>query len=123
MADNPGRVVTKFQFSSLSSKAWFQTINPATLISGFRKVGVCPFDSTAIKPYTDTCDHDVSDVTPSTSSSGLSHHIDDCTPCLGGAENAEGGMQSPRHNYLDADVELFQRRFDNGYNIYDDPRR
>jgi len=41
--------------------------------------------------------------------------------CPGGAENAEGGMQSPRHNYFDADVELFQRRFNNGYNVYDDP--
>jgi len=48
MADITGRVVTKFQFSSLFSKARFQIINLATVISGFCKVGVCPFDSTAI---------------------------------------------------------------------------
>jgi len=75
---------------------------------------VCPFDSTAIKPYTDTCDHGLSNVIPSTSSSDPSHHNDDCTPCLGGVENAEGGIQSPWYNYLDVDVELFQ-------SIYDDP--
>ena len=51
MAENPGKVVTKFQFSSLFSKAWYLTIRPDIIVSGFRKVGVCPFDSLAVKPY------------------------------------------------------------------------
>ena len=49
--DNPGRAVTKFQFSSLFNKAWFLAIQPSTIVSGFRKVGVYPFDPAAIKPY------------------------------------------------------------------------
>ena len=40
-----GRVVTKYQFSSLFSKAWYKAIKPETLVSGFRKVGICPFQS------------------------------------------------------------------------------
>ena len=49
--DHPGRAVTKFQFSSLFSKAWFLSIQPSTIMSGYRKVGVYPFNLTAIKPY------------------------------------------------------------------------
>ena len=49
ISDNPGRVVTKFQFSSLFNAACFQTIIPTTIISGFQKVGVCPFNAGAIK--------------------------------------------------------------------------
>ena len=37
MVENPGKVVTKFQFSSLLNKAWFQSIKPETIKSGFRK--------------------------------------------------------------------------------------
>ena len=48
MQENPGRVVTKYQFSSLFSKAWYKAIRPENLISGFRRVGVCPFNSEAI---------------------------------------------------------------------------
>ena len=51
MTNNPGKVVTKFQFCSLLNKAWFKAINPATIILGFRKVGVCPFN--VIQPYSD----------------------------------------------------------------------
>ena len=50
MADNPGKVVTRFQFSSLFNKARILSIQPHTIVSGFRKVGVYPFNSTAIKP-------------------------------------------------------------------------
>ena len=78
MSDNPGRAVTKFQFSALFSQAWFQTINPATIISGFRKVGVCPFNATAIKLYTDV--GDASDEIPSSSSGRSFHHDDNGIP-------------------------------------------
>ena len=53
MTSNPGKVVTKFQFCSLLHEAWFKAINPATIIAGFRKVGVCPFNPSAIQPYSD----------------------------------------------------------------------
>ena len=48
MQDNPGRVVTKYQFSSLFSTAWYKAVKPETIVNGFRKVGVCPFDASAI---------------------------------------------------------------------------
>ena len=51
MTSNPGKVVTKFQFCSLLNEAWFNAINPGTIISTFRKVNVCPFNALAIQPY------------------------------------------------------------------------
>ena len=52
MQQNPGRVVTKFDFSELLSKAWSRTMTPANIINGFRKCGVYPFDPAAVKPST-----------------------------------------------------------------------
>lgn len=46
MAENPGKVVTKFSFSSLFSQAWYKAIKPETIVAGFQKAGVCPFDNT-----------------------------------------------------------------------------
>ena len=45
---NPGRVITKYQFSSLLSESWMKTMVPSTTISGFRKCGVFPFDPKAV---------------------------------------------------------------------------
>ena len=39
MSDKPGRVMMKFNF------LLFKTINSETIISGFHKVGVCPFNA------------------------------------------------------------------------------
>ena len=35
----------EIQFSLFFNQAWFKTINPETTISGFHKVGVCPFNA------------------------------------------------------------------------------
>ena len=42
--DNPEQTVTKYQFSTLFAKACYKAIKPKTLVSGFRKAGVCPFN-------------------------------------------------------------------------------
>ena len=52
ISENPGKVVTKFTFSSLFNEAWFQPIQPKTIMLGFRKAGIYPFDPTAIEPLT-----------------------------------------------------------------------
>jgi len=114
ISDNPSRIETKFQFTSLFNAAWFQTINPTTTISGFRKVGVCPLNAGAIKPYKDI--DIVPDENPSSSTSTGGPSRDDYTSVPTGMDkDVEGVEQSQQY-----DVELFQKRFDNGYDIYDD---
>ena len=55
---HPGRVITKYQFSKLFSKAWLSTIVPGNIISGFKHCGVYPFNPRAVLDH-DPC-NDVS---------------------------------------------------------------
>ena len=41
---SPGKVITKFNFSELFSKAWLKTCIPTTICSGFKKAGIVPFN-------------------------------------------------------------------------------
>ena len=49
-----GKVITKYQFSSLFSEAWLKTMIPANIISGFRTCGVYPFNPKAVLDH-DPC--------------------------------------------------------------------
>lgn len=48
MQCNPGKVVTKHQFSELLNKAWSKTVTPLTICAGFRNSEVFPFNPEAI---------------------------------------------------------------------------
>ena len=134
--ENPGQVITKYQFSSLFSAAWYKTIKPETLVSGFRKVGVCPFNAEAIK---------ASD--PSSSLVTSDHHdnenlsdqeIDNNDEEVALLETAS--LPSPEVNpsspsvltiednptFSPEQLQLFQTRYDNGYvkhSLYSTPPR
>ena len=49
MEDNPGEIVTKRNFSSLFSKAWYRAMTPKTVSVSFSATGVCPFNREAIQ--------------------------------------------------------------------------
>uniref|UniRef100_A0A1X7TTT4 DDE-1 domain-containing protein n=1 Tax=Amphimedon queenslandica TaxID=400682 RepID=A0A1X7TTT4_AMPQE len=40
LQSNPGKVISKYQFSSLLSKAWFKSLNPTNIINGFKYSGI-----------------------------------------------------------------------------------
>ena len=46
---NPGKVVTRYEFSRLLSKAWFESMTQQNVISSFRCTGICPFNRDAIQ--------------------------------------------------------------------------
>ena len=48
LQQNPGRLITRFQFSTLFSQAWSAAVSPANVIAGFRTCGVYPFNPSAI---------------------------------------------------------------------------
>jgi hypothetical protein len=43
--NNPGMAVTQFQVSTLFWEAFLRASTPSTAVNGFRKCGICPFDS------------------------------------------------------------------------------
>ena len=49
MQKNPGKGITKYQFSGLLKEAWMETIRPSNICAGFKKCGIFPFDPKAIE--------------------------------------------------------------------------
>ena len=41
---SPGKVITKYNFSTQFAKAWLKTTSPESICSGFRKCGIIPFN-------------------------------------------------------------------------------
>ena len=54
---NPGKVVSRLDFSKLFSKAWFKAMTMSNVIAGFRVTGICPFDRSATMPTDSTPNH------------------------------------------------------------------
>ena len=106
--DDPGRAVTKFQFSSLFNKAWFLAIQPSTIVFGFRKVGVYPFDPAAIKPYETS-----KAPTVKTPSESLPNESEESRIESGHGPSATAPLSEEQ-------IILFERRYENGYAIYED---
>ena len=77
LQQNPGRVITRFQFSTLFSQAWSAAVSPTNTIAGFRKCGVYPFNPSAIcvsacnSDYEDGTGSSVPTSVPSSSSNDL----------------------------------------------------
>ena len=117
MSENQGKVVTKFQFSSLLHEAWFQSVQLETIRSGFRKVGIYPFDAKAIKPFTSSSvtasneEHSSSDTATQETGDKLNESI-----CSSSGISREDSNIS----FTEDQVSLFQQRYDNGYNLYHD---
>ena len=104
LQENPGRVVTKFDFSELFSKAWSRTMTPSNITNGFRKCGVYPFDPEAVKP--------------STISSGLpDEESSDEDPEEDGENNGE---EQEEAMFTAEEEALFKQRFEEGFDIFDE---
>ena len=93
LSENPGASITKLNFSSLFSRAWYKAIKPENIINGFCKTGVCPFNEKAIE---------VNEL-PSFDADSMS-----CDPPL----NKESETV-----FTDEQIKLYEQRYENGYNV------
>lgn len=50
LSSNPGKVVTRYQFSSLFSSAWSEAMTMSNIRSGFRVCGIYPFNRDVLVP-------------------------------------------------------------------------
>ena len=48
LTENPGKVVTRYQFSRLFSEAWYESMTMSNIITGFRVTGVYPITGKTI---------------------------------------------------------------------------
>ena len=92
---NPGRVITKYDFSPLLCKAWGNAMVPNNIISGFRRSGIFPFNPNAL---------DYGANSSSNANVGCSS-----------ASNTSVKVEE----FTSEQIERFERRFVNNYDIPD----
>ena len=118
MQENPGRVVTKYRFSKLFAQAWYKAASPGNLIAGFRKAGIYPYNPEAIQ---------LSPTNPSDEDQSLTTNMSDKNqPLTTNPSNenhpftTDGDYAPQNERFTFEQIEHFERRFENGYDIYAD---
>ena len=104
LSENLGHVVTKFQFSSLFSKAWYLAIKPQTIMNGFRKTGISPLDRNALT---------TTDSLSSSSDTGDQSNETMDTEAMDTDISPAGTTDT----FTDKQIALFQKRYENGYDL------
>ena len=116
---HPGKAISKFNFNKLFSQAWLKSLIPANLIAGFKTCGIYPFDRNAVKavPIFDTSDNDkASEKTLETET--LSNESTEDSRIT----NTVVGFDAESDEIFSTEqIQLFTRRFDEGYNLSIDP--
>ena len=91
---HPGKVITRFQFSTLFSEAWGKAASPCNIIAGFCTCGVCNFSDSA-----------------NVTTASLSH-----------AEGTSHVTVTERDKrFTHEQLEPFQRAYDEGCDVYINP--
>ena len=118
---SPGKVITKYNFSELFSKAWLKTCLPEIICSGFKKAGIIPFNPEALMNRCPGSDGSVEvrrNVPHFTS-----HNADDYSSgdeAEKARSSADSSSAENELSFSNEKEELFRRRFDEGYDVYDD---
>ena len=110
---NPGKAITKYQFSALLRVAWEKTMMPSIICSGFRRCGVYPFNPHAI-------DCSISRDNPEASltiSHGGENEMESKKPEDG--ENSDEQEKSKSTTFSKEQEQLYQRRYEEGYDLMD----
>ena len=108
LSSNPGKVVTRFQFSQLFSKAWLRGMSMSNIIAGFRMTGIYPFDRYALRPQDNQHKKSIAE------KNGLKF-IPMFTPK---PRRSRGHPETPM--FSEEEVQLFQKRLEEGYDIQDE---
>ena len=126
MFSHPGRVVSKFQFSPLFTEAWTKGMTINNIVSGFRCTGVYPFSPDAIlgklaarevpSPVSDKSTKDVLEKT------GDDEETGDIEESCSKSQPQDISESPLVLSFSSEELELFEKRFENGYDIFIDER-
>ena len=116
---NPCKTATKFNFNELFAEAWLQAVRPANIIAGLKACGVYPFDRSAITVHSKP--DDKQDCQKENSNVVLSdgEQCNDASRSDTDKEQSDSELNTaiPRSFSIEQG-ELFQKRFNEGYNLY-----
>ena len=116
---HPGKAISKFNFNKLFSQAWLKSLIPANLIAGFKTCGIYPFDRNAVKavPIFDTSGNDKASEKTLEPEMLSNESTEDSR-----ITNTEVGFDAESDEIFSTEqIQLFTRRFDEGYNLSIDP--
>ena len=124
---NPGKQITKYNFSLLLHQAWFKAMTPSTICSGFRRCGVYPFNPNAIDcRLADSRAHEgEAQASEEEDGGGNEDHGGSAHSWREESGELAGYLPDGLHSNSDANQidskkeELYQRRFEEGYDVYD----
>ena len=109
MSNNPGKVVTRFQFSRIFSQAWYKAMTINNIIAGFRCTGIFPLNRYA------SCVKEI------TGPDELSQSLD--LPSCGISYLPLYTQSTDSNTYFTSEeISCFTRRYENGYDLTNDVR-
>ena len=112
--NNPGRVITKYQFSNLLSKSWLKTMMPSTIIHGFKTCGIFPYNPAAVLDHdpfsTEEADTEEIHPPPSENPNSPGSSTSKCS------DLAASNDQS--YTFTPSEEELFSTRYAENFDLY-----
>ena len=129
---NPGKIITKFNFNELFSQSWLKSLVPANLIAGFKTCGICPLNRKALKavPYCSGSNNSDEKVVDSIAANSNEVFKNISIQAGSGQQTT---IESVHSKNVSIEVEededfspeeklLYNRRFEEGYNLSIDPK-
>ncbi len=107
LLSHPGKVVTRFQFSQLFSRAWFWGMSLSNVTTGFCITGVFPFDRYVLRPA-----HNQPKPNSLAEKTGLNY-----IPLFSPARPPSQHSHPPTSTVSTEKILRYQRRFDEGYDL------
>ena len=130
LSKNPGKVVTRYQFSEIFAKAWAKGMTMKNIIGGFKTTGVFPMNHEAIMPKSSPVKEGNTFDTPSLPKATGIKFLPLHSPFPSQKTRSKDRLiddvtMSPTVSdvkFTAEELALFKRRFQEGYDIVDDSK-
>lgn len=129
LSKNPGKVVTRYQFSEIFAKAWAKGMTMKNIIGGFKTTGVFPMNREAIMPKSSPVKEGNTFDTPSLPKATGIKFLPLHSPFPSQKSRLKDRLIDVTMSPTVSEVEfttdelaLFERRFQEGYDIVDDSK-
>ena len=117
LTKNPGKVVTRYEFSALFGKAWTRSMNMTNVIAGFRTTGIFPFNRNALSV---SGSETPSKFNPKSLCEGTKLKF---IPVYSPAQSKSMPPSSSLlYDFTEEEVALFTKRYEEGYDLTHDKR-
>ena len=126
LTDNPGKVVTRYQFSSIFRKAWLKAMTPSNIMGGFKLSGLYPLNRYAVIPKciqapSTLCEHTGLRFIPLLSPAAK-HHLSLGETTSSTSYAQDDSLVAHQSDFTDEENAIFSKRWENGYDITTDTR-